>query len=122
MRPFAKLLAVAVAVALLLPGLAAALVACAMADCPMMDGGGAGTHDCCPPAPATLSMECCAHAPTARTAAPVQPKIDPSSMVAVAVVSSVAIAEPAFAAGFLPDRRQPPPPLDCLARTCVLRN
>lgn len=52
MRPFAKLLALAVAVALLLPGLAAAFEACAMADCPMMDGGGAGAHDCCPPAPA----------------------------------------------------------------------
>ncbi|KAB2964663.1 MAG: hypothetical protein F9K16_03780 [Thermoanaerobaculia bacterium] len=122
MRPFAKLLALAVAVALLLPGLAAAFEACAMADCPMMDGGGAGAHDCCPPAPATVSMDCCEHAPTARAAAPVVPERDPLTIVAIVGGSTVAIALLPVAISFLPDRRQPHPPLDCLARTCVLRN
>ncbi len=122
MRPFAKLLAVAVAVALLLPGLAAAFEACAMADCPMMDGGGAGAHDCCPPAPATVSMDCCEQAPTARSAAPVVPERDPLTIVAIVGGSTAAIALLPVAIPFLPDRRQPHPPLDCLARTCVLRN
>lgn len=122
MRPFAKLLALAVAVALLLPGLAAAFEACEMADCPMMDGGGAGGHDCCPPAPATVSMDCCEHAPTARAAAPVVPERDPLTIVAIVGGSTVAIALLPVAIPFLPDRRQPHPPLDCLARTCVLRN
>ena len=121
MRPFAKLLAVAVAVALLLPGLAAAFEACAMADCPMMDGGGAGAHDCCPPAPATVSMDCCEQAPTARSAAPVVPERDPLTIVAIVGGSNVAIIPLPVAIPFLPDRRQPHPPLDCLARTCVLR-
>jgi len=122
MRPFAKLLALAVAVALLLPGLAAAFAACAMANCPMMDGGGAGEHDCCPPAPATVSMDCCEHAPTARTAALVLPERDPSTSVAIVGGSTAEIAELPAAIRFLPDRRQPHPPLDCLARSCVLRN
>lgn len=122
MRPFAKLLALAVAVALLLPGLAAAFEACAMADCPMMDGGGAGAHDCCPPAPATVSMDCCEHAPTARAAAPVVPERDPLTIVAIVGGSTAAIAVLPVAIPILPDRRQPHSPLDCLARTCVLRN
>jgi len=121
MRPFAKLLALTVALALLLPGLAAALVSCAMADCPMMDGGGSA-HDCCPPAPAKITMDCCGHAPTAQVAAPVLPERDPSAIVAVAGGSTAAIAEPPVVASFLPDRRVPHPPLDCLARSCVLRN
>jgi len=122
MTPFAKLLAVALSVALLLPGLAAALVACAMADCPMMDGGGSGAHDCCPPAPATVSMDCCEHAPVARDAAPVLPEKDGSTIVAVVDDSATGFAEPQVVASFRPDRRQTHPPLDCLARTCVLRN
>jgi hypothetical protein len=122
MRPFAKLLALAVAMALLLPGLAAALVSCAMADCPMMDGGGSGAHDCCPPAPATVSMDCCEHEPTARAVAPVLPERDPSTIVAIVGGATTAIAEPPVVASFLPDRRVPHPPLDCLARSCVLRN
>ena len=122
MRPFAKLLALAVAVALLLPGLAAALVACSMADCPMMEGGGAGAHDCCPPAPATVSIDCCEHEPTARAIAPVLLERDPSTIVAIGGGSIAAIAEPPVVASFLPDLQVPHPPLDCLARTCVLRN
>ncbi|MBP7589043.1 MAG: hypothetical protein KBA72_13905 [Thermoanaerobaculia bacterium] len=122
MRPLAKLLALAVAVALLLPGLAAAFAACAMADCPMMDGGGAGEHDCCPPAPATVSMDCCDHAPTALAAVSVLPERDPAAIVALVGGSTVAVAEPPVDMRFLPDRKEPRPPLDCLARTCVLRN
>jgi len=121
-KPLGKLLVIAVTVALLLPGLAAAFEACAMADCPMMDGGGASAHYCCPPAPATVSMDCCEHKPTARAAAPVLPERDPLKMVAVVGGSTAAIALLPVAIPFLPDRRQSHPPLDCLARTCVLRN
>ena len=103
MRPLAKLLALAVAVALLLPGLAAAFAACAMADCPMMDGGGAGEHDCCPPAPATVSMDCCDHAPTALAAVSVLPERDPAAIVAlrlgvlgVLMSKTIMLLEPLF--------------------------
>lgn len=116
-----SLLAVAVIMTLLLPGLAAALV-CTSADCPMIDCGGARAHDCCPPAPVTISRDCCEHAPTARAVAPEFPERNPSTIAAFGGGFTAAIVEPPVVSSFLPDRRQPHPPLDCLARTCVLRN
>lgn len=115
-----NLLAIAVTLTLLLPGLAAAFV-CTPADCPMMDGGGAEAHDCCPPAPVTVSMDCCEHAPAARAVAPEFPERNPSTIAAIGGFTA-AIVEPTAVSCFLRDRGQAHPPLDCLARTCVLRN
>jgi len=67
-------------------------------------------------------MDCCEHEPTARAVAPVLPERDPSTIVAIVGGATTAIAEPPVVASFLPDRRVPHPPLDCLARSCVLRN
>jgi hypothetical protein len=116
-----SLLAVAVIMTLLLPGLAAALV-CTSADCPMIDCGGARAHDCCPPAPVTVSRDCCEQAPPARTVAPEFPERSPSTIAAFSSGSTAGLVVSTAVSSFLPDWREPRPPLDCLARTCVLRN
>ncbi len=125
MRSLPRAFASTLSALLLLPALASGLSACAMPDCPLLECGVQATqtrHDCCPPAPAAVSMDCCEHAPKARVASPVLPERGSSATVVIVVGSAVAVAEPPVDVRFLPSRRQPRPPLGCLARTCALRN
>lgn len=119
MKPSGRILALALAAALLLPGLVFGLSVCGMVDCPAMAGAG---HDCCPPDGAEIAAACCRESLESSA----NPASNPPERFAAADVSVVLdqvvdalVPAPVFELRVLV--AQPPRPLDSLAQTCLLR-
>jgi hypothetical protein len=125
MKPTARMLTPVFAVVLLVPGLLAALSACAMADCelaPMapMAPMAAGEHDCCPPAAAAIAADCCAakiDSPAASAKVP-----EPLGAAGLQLSTVLAIVPPDLPVhGRLATPAASRAPLESLAQGCILR-
>jgi len=116
------MLALVFAVVLLVPGLLAALSACAMAECgPPMPVVSAAGHDCCPQATTEIGADCCPLSLASPAAPPKLPeRLDAS---ATPIVTAVAAAQPPSApvAGSGVAAAPPQLQLDSLAQGCILR-
>lgn len=117
MKPLGRILALALAAAVLLPGVVVGLSVCTMAQCPAMTAAG---HDCCPPDGFEISAACCGpNVQVASSPAKATERFEEveSSLTSGfwSLISESPLARPLASAS------EPPRPLDSLALTCLLR-